>query len=191
MKDGRKSYRQIARVASVSTPTVESRVRRMMNMGVIKKIAPLLDPTKIEPGIIAIVTLRVETPKLDDIAAKLAELEEIRNICMTTGESNLTIRVVVENVEALKDFLSTKIAGLEGVTVVSSNIVTKTVKEEQEVVVRPHMGLRLRCDFCGGEIKGEPQILRIDDQERYFCCKTCLAQYKEKYGARMRASLKP
>jgi DNA-binding Lrp family transcriptional regulator len=191
MKDGRKSYRQIAQAASVSTPTVESRVKRMMNMGIIKRIAPLLDPNKIELGIIAIVTLRVETPKLDNVATKLAELEDVRNICMTTGENNLTIRIVVENVDALNDFLSTKIAGLEGVTVVSSNIVTKTIKEEQEVVIRPRMGLRLICDFCGAEIKGEPQILRIDDQERYFCCKTCLEQYKEKYGARMRASIKP
>ena len=191
MEDGRRSYRQIAKAASVSTPTVESRVKRMMNMGIIKKIAPMLDPNKIKIGIVAIVTLRVETSKLDNVAAKLAEIEEVRNICQTTGESNLTIRIVVDSVDALNDFLSTKIAGLEGATVISSNIVTKTIKEEQEATIRPSMGLRLICDFCGSEIKGEPLILRINDQERYFCCKGCLEQYKEKYGAKMRASIKP
>ena len=34
-------FQQIARSVSVSTPTVQSRVRRLINTGVIKKIAPI------------------------------------------------------------------------------------------------------------------------------------------------------
>jgi DNA-binding Lrp family transcriptional regulator len=38
MKDGRKSFRQIAREIKVSTPTVESRFNKMkIDLGIIKK----------------------------------------------------------------------------------------------------------------------------------------------------------
>ena len=58
MEDGRRSLREIARVVQVSTPTVESRLKRLFDMGVIKKISPVLDPDKIEHGIYVLINLR-------------------------------------------------------------------------------------------------------------------------------------
>lgn len=48
MQDGRKSFRQIAREIGVSTPTVESHFSRMMGLGVIKNIVPILDSERLE-----------------------------------------------------------------------------------------------------------------------------------------------
>jgi Lrp/AsnC family leucine-responsive transcriptional regulator len=39
MDDGRRSLRKIARIVSVSTPTVETRLKRLFDMGVIRKIS--------------------------------------------------------------------------------------------------------------------------------------------------------
>jgi len=189
MEDGRKSFREIARIASVSTPTVESRVKRMFNMGIIKKIVPLLDPEKISEGVAAIINLKVEPSELDDVSKKLAELEEVRNICVVTGESNLTIRVLVNDMKSLQDFLNKELAKLP-VKIVSTNVVTKVVKEEQGVIIRPGLGVRLNCDFCGREIEGDPVPFKVGEQARNFCCETCLQSYKEKYGSRLQALLK-
>lgn len=60
MQDGRRSFREISRLVSVSTPTVEHRVKRMTSSGIIKKMVPLLDPQRIEQGITTIINLRVE-----------------------------------------------------------------------------------------------------------------------------------
>lgn len=189
MEDGRKSFREIARVASVSTPTVESRVKRMFNMGIIKKIVPLLDPEKISEGIAAIINLKVETSELDDVSKRLGDLEEVRNICVVTGESNLTIRVLVNDMKALQDFLTTELAK-PAVKIVSTNVVTRIVKEEQGVIIRAGLGIRLNCDFCGREIEGDPVTFKVGEQARNFCCETCLQSYKEKYGSRLQALLK-
>ena len=43
LKDGRKSLRQIAKHAGISTPTVKNRFNRLVNLGVIKSISPILD----------------------------------------------------------------------------------------------------------------------------------------------------
>jgi DNA-binding Lrp family transcriptional regulator len=189
MEDGRKSFREIARIASVSTPTIESRVKRMFNMGIIKKIVPLLDPEKFSEGIAAIINLKVELSELDEVLKRLAALEEVRNICVVTGESNLTIRVLVDDVKSLQDFLSKELAKAP-VKIVSTNVVTKIVKEEQGVIIRPGLGIRLDCDFCGRKIDGDPVTFRVGEQTRNFCCETCLQSYKETYGSRLQALLK-
>jgi len=46
-KDGRKSFRQIAREIGASTPTVKIRYERLISTGLIKSIAPVLDLSKI------------------------------------------------------------------------------------------------------------------------------------------------
>lgn len=46
-KDGRKSFRQIARDIGASTPTVKLRYERLVSIGLIKSITPVLDLSKI------------------------------------------------------------------------------------------------------------------------------------------------
>lgn len=43
IKDGRKSFRQISREIKVSTPTVKARYERLVNIGLIKAVSPVLD----------------------------------------------------------------------------------------------------------------------------------------------------
>lgn len=48
MKDGRKSFRQISREIKTSTPTVKARYERLVNIGLIKSVSPILDLGKLE-----------------------------------------------------------------------------------------------------------------------------------------------
>jgi len=46
-EDGRKSFRQISRELSISTPTVQARYQRLVNIGLIKSISPIIDSTNV------------------------------------------------------------------------------------------------------------------------------------------------
>jgi len=46
-KDGRKSFRQIARELDISTPTVQARYQRLVNIGLIKSVSPVIDSTNV------------------------------------------------------------------------------------------------------------------------------------------------
>jgi len=46
-QDGRKSFRQIARELDISTPTVQARYQRLVNIGLIKSISPVIDSTNV------------------------------------------------------------------------------------------------------------------------------------------------
>ena len=48
LKDGRKSFRQISRETGISTPTVKARFDRLVNIGFIKSVSPILDFKKID-----------------------------------------------------------------------------------------------------------------------------------------------
>lgn len=48
MEDGRKSFRQIGKEIKVTTPTVQARYRRLVNLGFIKSVSPVLDLSKLD-----------------------------------------------------------------------------------------------------------------------------------------------
>ena len=50
-KDGRKSFRQISRETGITTPTVKTRFERLVNVGFIKSVTPIVDLQKIEKNI--------------------------------------------------------------------------------------------------------------------------------------------
>ncbi len=183
LADGRRSYREVSRQVGVSTPTVESRVKRLTQAGIIKKFTPVLDSNRVEGEMTALISLKVDLPKLDAAVATLSALEEVRNVFVTTGDSNLVIRVALPSNMALQDFLGSKISPLESAKLVSSQIITKTMKDEQGVALIGELAVSLVCDTCGQEVKGEPFILNVGGGKRFFCCKSCLSIYKEKYKA--------
>jgi Lrp/AsnC family leucine-responsive transcriptional regulator len=48
IEDGRKSFRQIGREIKITTPTVQARYRRLVNLGFIKSVSPILDLSKLD-----------------------------------------------------------------------------------------------------------------------------------------------
>ena len=47
-KDGRKSFRQVSRETDISTPTVKARFDRLVNVGFIKAVIPIIDFEKVQ-----------------------------------------------------------------------------------------------------------------------------------------------
>ena len=184
-EDGRRSLRDIARTAGVSTPTVESHLRKMLNMGLIKKIAPIIDASKIMSGLFAVATARVEPGKVDDVLNALSKVEEIRNVYSMTGEHNVLFTMFTASLDELQTLLASKISSIPNVSSLTYNLVARVVKDEPNVAIRPGQFVRLTCDLCAQEIHGDPVTLLIGDRNRYFCCKPCLTEYKERYGTKI------
>ena len=118
-EDGRKSLRQISREIKVSTPTVNFRYQRLLNIGLIKSITPIIDTSKL------------------DTTSKM-QLKELH--CLT---------------EAPK-----------------VNLTTNT-------------SIKISCDYCDGPVQSKPPVYKFANIERFFCCNTCKASYKEKYKGRI------
>lgn len=120
IKDGRKSFRQISREIKVSTPTVQARYERLVNIGLIKGVLPVIDMGKLE---------NKTGTKLDNIRSKSIRHHDIK---------------------------------------ISKDMLVKMI-----------------CDYCEGPVHSKPSILKFGNFERFFCCTSCRALYKEKYKGRI------
>ena len=52
LKDGRKSFREISRETGITTPTVKARFSRLVNVGFIKSVSPILDFEIVERDVV-------------------------------------------------------------------------------------------------------------------------------------------
>jgi len=183
-EDGRRSLRELARIVGVSTPTVEARLRKIMQTGMISRIAPIFNIEKLDSGVTMLLALKVEASRLDDAPSEIAKIPEVKSVFVTTGDANLLVKVVAGSYEKIEFVISGKIGSMQGVSLLSTQVVTKAFKDEQGVLIEPEAGIRLRCDYCKREITGDPSILKLQNGDRFFCCGTCLQAYKEKYHLR-------
>lgn len=69
-KDGRKSFRQISRETGITTPTVKARFQRLVNVGFIKSVSPIINLQKIEKSA-PIAKLQVDNQNQNQIQKKI------------------------------------------------------------------------------------------------------------------------
>src|SRR5713101_7175813 len=185
VEDGRRSYREVARRAGVTTPTVQARIKRMMDEGLILRISPIFNPSKLQHGLVFQLYLRVNPAEIEEIARKLGNRSELRGIYLTTGENNLTLRVAVDSLDELQRFTETLDREF-GVKQNSSQMVLRIFKDDQAVILRPGIGVDLKCETCNGPISGKPFVLKVAGRERFFCCQTCLGKFRETYKPKLK-----
>jgi len=187
--DGRASLRQIAKKSSLSTPTVSSRFERMKKAGLIQKFVPILSPDASDnSSLLALVTLNAPPASIEKITKELGSKSEVIGVFVTTGASNLLLKISVRNAQSLQRFLTNSEFRKLGVDVAGSQIITETVKDERPLPSMDEVHMKLSCDLCKGEITSNtPYTIRVASTRYYFCCKTCKATYLLKHGDRIRS----
>ncbi len=188
MEDGRASLRHVAEKTSLSTPTVSSRFERIMRAGLIKKFAPIFNPEAMAPnqGVFALVTLRVASSRVAATAKKLVQIKEVCGLYATTGENNITLKVNFTDTQALRQFLEGKALRVLGAEVAASQVITGILKDEQPIAFAQGFKMKLRCDFCKGDItSNRPYSIKVASARYYFCCKLCRRSYLDKHGERI------
>lgn len=113
-ENARASYAEISRSANIPESTVRRRMDRLQDRGIIE-FAMVADPSKLGYELRAMVGLRVELMQLDAIAAELREMDEVTFAAFLTGNFDVMIHIVVQSQEALVDFLTKKVAPIDGV----------------------------------------------------------------------------
>jgi Lrp/AsnC family transcriptional regulator, leucine-responsive regulatory protein len=185
MQDGRASLSKIARKTSLTTPTVSARMARMRKAGMIKKFVPILSPDSIGRGVFGLIVLKVDSSSAEGLAEDLEELPEVENIYSTTGQG-MTLKVALDNVAGLQTFLNRNLLGRPGVSVASSQIITRVVKEEPAPFSPALLTMNLRCDYCYEEVaRARPYTIAARGSHYYFCCNTCKKAYLDKFGQRL------
>ncbi len=109
------SYKDLSKKVNLAASTIHNRVQNMIKDGIIKKFDTFVDPFKVGYGSIAILGLSVEPLKLEDIAKKLSDYDEIQLVASSTGDHNLLVKIIAKDEKKLWKFINEEIKTLNGI----------------------------------------------------------------------------
>jgi Lrp/AsnC family transcriptional regulator for asnA, asnC and gidA len=131
--DGRTPFSEIARRIDMSSATVHDRVNRMEEAGVIRGYHADVDPKAVGLGTSAIVGLRVEQGREDETLDRLADVDGVQKLTLTTGEWDIVMRVHAEDTDRLRELMFDNIAQMEGFARSQTMVVLGTEYESHEL----------------------------------------------------------
>jgi Lrp/AsnC family transcriptional regulator for asnA, asnC and gidA len=113
-QNARVSYAELSRATGIPESTVRRRMDRLQQRGVIE-FAMLAEPAKLGYDLRAMIGLKIELQRLKEIAETLRSMDEVTFAAFVTGNFDILIQTVVRSQEALVDFLTKRLARIEGV----------------------------------------------------------------------------
>jgi DNA-binding Lrp family transcriptional regulator len=123
--NGRASTAELARKLGVSRTTVQSRIERLEQRGIITGYGVRLSPDY-EQGLVRAHVLLIVTPKLaDKVMRNLQALAAVRTVHSVSGNFDMIIIVDAPSIKDL-DTLLDRIGAMEGVERTSSSIILST-----------------------------------------------------------------
>ena len=129
--DGRRPYAQIGRELKVPEATVRQRAERLIGRGVVQ-IVGVTDPLAMGFQQPALIGLKVEAGKLDQISQQIAALDEVTYLVVTAGRYDLVCEVVCEDNEHLLRVLTERFADIKGIRSTETLVELRFVKESYQ-----------------------------------------------------------
>ena len=116
MQDAMMPYTEIAKKLFVSSGTVHVRMRKMQEMGVIKRAELVIDHTALGYDITAFLGIYLQKSSLyNQVVKALQKIPEVIECNYTTGNYSMFAKIVCRDTAHLKEVLSDKIQGINGI----------------------------------------------------------------------------
>jgi Lrp/AsnC family transcriptional regulator for asnA, asnC and gidA len=129
--DGRRPYAQIGRELKVPEATVRQRAERLISRRVVQ-IVGVTDPLAMGFQQPALIGLKVEAVKLEEIAQKIGALDEVTYLVVTAGRFDLMCEVVCEDNDHLLRVLTEDLAKIPGIRSTETLVELRFVKESYQ-----------------------------------------------------------
>ncbi|HET6458617.1 MAG TPA: AsnC family transcriptional regulator [Nitrosopumilaceae archaeon] len=134
--------------------------------------------------------------RLDEIDLAILEslLEDARkSFRQVSREINVSTPTVMKRYERLVNVglikavsLNLDLGKLETKTSIRLDHLRQQTLKNHNIKLDRGMLVKIACDYCKGPVHGKPSILKFANVERFFCCTSCKALYKEKYKGRIK-----
>jgi len=103
--DSKTSYRDIAKRLELSVGTVHNREKKMMDLGVIRSFAAVLDPEKLGFDLTAVILLQVEGMHIVDVEKAISKSRSVIAVYDTTGDYDIVTVAKFRTREELNVFI--------------------------------------------------------------------------------------
>ena len=124
LRDGRKSYKEIARHLGLAENTVRSRVRKLIQEGILE-VAGLVDPEGISGHRMVFVGVKLATLNLVEKGKEFSRLKGVVSVSVVTGRYDLMLMVLLRDGFDLLEFYTQEVYRLKDVRSVETFVVYK------------------------------------------------------------------
>ncbi len=128
IKDGRKSYTDIARELGTSESSIRKRVKKLEEEGVIKGYTAIIDPSKIGYNVVALTGFDTEPDKFLSVAHELCKFKEVKKVFTSTGDHMIMAEIWAKDGKEFSDLIFNKIGKIEGIKKICPAIILEQIK---------------------------------------------------------------
>jgi len=124
--DGRATYAELARLVGLTAPSVQDRVRRLEDRGVITGYRALVAPEAVGLNTAALVEIvQSDAADQEDVARRLREIDEVEDCWAVAGDESFIVKLRVPDVAALEHSLA-RLRGVRGIARTRTTVVLST-----------------------------------------------------------------
>ena len=137
-EDASLSVAELAERVGLSPSPCWRRIKRLEDLGVIKKRVTVLDPDKLGLGFEVYVSVKLSLPSrasLEAFEARLDGWPEVVSCATVTGHEDYMLRVMTRDMHAYDDFLRDKLLASDLVSGVESRIIMRSVRSTTAVPI--------------------------------------------------------
>lgn len=130
-KDTKKTTKELSMVLNLSVTAVYERIKKLEREGVIKKYVALLDRNKIEKAFVVFCHIKLIQHTKDLIhtfESEVVKLEEVSECFHVSGDYDYILKVNVKDMEEFREFMVTKLTGLQHIGSTHSSFMIGEVK---------------------------------------------------------------
>jgi Lrp/AsnC family transcriptional regulator, leucine-responsive regulatory protein len=82
--------------------------------------------------VVALIALKVETSEADTVASEVAKFQEVEDVFLVTGDTDIFLKVRFPHYEELKDFVLHRLPAVHGIRETKTLLVVTAYKESGE-----------------------------------------------------------
>ncbi|MEO9655230.1 Lrp/AsnC family transcriptional regulator [Marinomonas sp.] len=131
VQDARASFADIARQLNISRAHARSRVKALVDDGVIEKFTAVVNPEKLGKVISTFIDLKVAPQHIESVAEELAAKQEVVSLYIMTDLRSLHIHTLTDSYEAFDHFAKNFLFGREEIISVECGSLLKRVKHRR------------------------------------------------------------
>ncbi|MDD5705378.1 MAG: Lrp/AsnC family transcriptional regulator [Kiritimatiellae bacterium] len=146
--NARESVENLARMLGEPTEAVRARLKDYEARGVIRGYQAVVNPELADGDEVrAIIELRIRPQQdggYDRLAGRVGRFAQVESMFLVSGGYDLLLFVKGRNLQEVAQFVSSKLANMEGVLSTSTHFMLKTYKDQGVLMERPDNDERLQ-----------------------------------------------
>jgi Lrp/AsnC family transcriptional regulator for asnA, asnC and gidA len=130
-EDGRMPSAEIARELKQSPRTVQNRIQRLVDQGVIQ-ISAVVSPAAFGFGLVVDIFCEIEPGLLDQAIEELLKIPNVTYISISTGEEDINLQVILRDSSELHAFITQRLHQVTGMQRTRTVLLPRILKSSHQ-----------------------------------------------------------